>query len=118
MEQKSQKTEKMAATGPNHTELVKAIVYQFNKSGKCFVWGNNTGALKAGSGRLVRFGLVGSPDIIGFDRQGRFIAVECKTGTGRLTSYQKDWWDKAAEAGVNGIVARDIHHALDFLNSL
>jgi hypothetical protein len=61
---------------------------------------------------------VGSPDIIGFDHQGRFIAVECKTGSGRLTSYQKDWWDKAASCLVRGIVARDIHQALDFLDSL
>ena len=38
---------------------------------------NNSGALRNVTGRLVRFGLVGSADIIACHR-GRFVAVECK----------------------------------------
>lgn len=38
---------------------------------------NNSGALRDAEGRLVRFGLRGSADVIACYR-GRFVAVECK----------------------------------------
>ena len=38
---------------------------------------NNSGALRDAHGRLVRFGMKGSADILAC-YQGRFVAVECK----------------------------------------
>lgn len=52
-------------------------------------WRNNCGVAEQG-GRTIRFG-VGSPggaDLIGLYR-GRFLAIEVKTPTGRLSDEQK-----------------------------
>lgn len=44
-----------------------------------YVWRNNSGALQDRFGRLVRFGKVGSSDILGVDGgSGKFIAIEVK----------------------------------------
>lgn len=50
-----------------------------------FAWRNNTGAYKVGS-RFIRFGLVGSSDILGILPDGRFLAVECKREKGGVLS--------------------------------
>ena len=44
---------------------------------RALVMRNNSGALRDAQGRLVRFGMKGSADIIAC-YQGRFVAVECK----------------------------------------
>ncbi len=44
-----------------------------------FVWRNNSGALRNDKKRLVRFGKVGSADILGIQKgTGKFIAIEVK----------------------------------------
>lgn len=68
----------------------------------CFVWRNNTGAIKPpGSNRPIRFGKVGSPDIIGMTPSGRFIGVECKSGKNGLSEPQEAFRDLILEH--NGI---------------
>ena len=39
----------------------------------------------------MRFGLKGSPDIIGILSSGRFLGVECKSPKGRQTPDQVDF---------------------------
>lgn len=56
-------------------------------------WRNNTGALKDQRGRLVRYGLKGSADIIGILPDGRFLSVECKRPGGRIRPEQKDFME-------------------------
>ena len=50
--------------------------------GNVTLWRNHTGALKAGNGRMVKFGLCpGSADLIGIMQDagaGRFVAIEIK----------------------------------------
>lgn len=49
----------------------------------CYVWRNNTGGFRPeGSKRVIRYGALGSPDIIGLTPNGRFIGIECKSPTG------------------------------------
>ena len=75
------------------------------------VWRNNTGALYETypsevkglfrRGRLVRFGLEGSPDVIGFCRIcGRFTGVETKAEKGKARDAQLAWASQAKPAGV------------------
>ena len=49
-----------------------------------FVWRNNSGMRNK-----IRFGIKGSPDIIGITPKGRFIGVEVKSPTGKQSEDQK-----------------------------
>lgn len=77
------------------TELVRSIsdYLELNKrrKGYCF-WRNNSGAAVLQSGAFVRFGTPGSPDII-VVKDGFFIGLEIKAGSGRLSPAQKDFRD-------------------------
>jgi hypothetical protein len=81
---------------------------------------NNVGAIKDRNNRLVRYGLVtGSGDLIGWQsvviteamvgqRFARFLSVEVKTPTGRLSPEQETWRQAVLKAGGIAIVARSV----------
>jgi len=88
---------------------------------------NNVGVLRDERGQHVAYGLCpGSADLIGFvpvtitpEMVGRrvavFLAVECKTDTGRLSTTQRVWLASASAAGAVVCVARsesDVETAL------
>jgi hypothetical protein len=53
------------------------------------VWRNETGmALNPRTDEPFRYGFVGSPDIIGFLENGKFIGIECKTGESSQSKEQ------------------------------
>ena len=82
----------------------------------CLVWRNNTGALpdRTGSGRIVKFGLCrGGSDIVGITPDGRFLAVECKTATGRATPDQIRFIDAVNWHGGRAGIARSAQEAVD-----
>jgi hypothetical protein len=72
------------------------------------VWRNNTGVLLDSNRRPVRFGLcVGSSDLIGLTRDGRFLAIECKRGRGGVvTPEQTQFLDTIRAMGGVAILAR------------
>jgi len=72
------------------------------------VWRQNTGAYKEPkTGRLIRYGLcVGSSDIIGIAPDGVFVAVECKTKTGRATDKQLRFIENVNRQGGRAGIAR------------
>ena len=80
-------------------------------------WRNNSGAVKyknqSGASRFLRYGKVGSADIIGWMPDGRFLGVECKTPTGRLSEAQKVWLAELKKAGGVAIVARSVGDLVD-----
>jgi hypothetical protein len=89
-------------------DLVKAIEQYLTMLG-WFVWRNNTGAAKMPSGRLVRFGVPGAADVIGCKPpDGRMVAVEGKTGTGRMSKAQRAWRDRFVAAGGLFVECRDV----------
>jgi hypothetical protein len=81
---------------------------------------NNCGAIKDRNNRLVRYGLVvGSGDLIGWQsvviteamvgqRFARFLSVEVKTPTGRLSPEQETWRQAVLKAGGIAVVARSV----------
>lgn len=84
----------------------------------CLAWRNNTGVLKDARGRPIKFGLcVGSSDIIGMTPDGQFLAVECKTATGRVSPAQRNFIEQVRRQGGRAGVARSgqeaVHIALD-----
>ena len=70
-------------------------------------WRNNSGAIKL-ENRFIRFGAVGSSDILGILNDGRFLAIEVKSAKGKLTESQKNFLANVNDAGGLGIVARSI----------
>lgn len=76
---------------------------------------NNSGAYKCPkSGRLVRYG-VGSPggsDLIGWSKDGRFLAVEVKTAKGRATKEQLAFIAAVRASGGYAGIARSVEDAI------
>jgi hypothetical protein len=76
----------------HHNQLVNRILILLhsNKLGK--YWSNATGAVKTSNGHFQRYGLIGSPDIIGISNTGKFVGIEIKTGANsRQSKHQKNF---------------------------
>jgi hypothetical protein len=69
-------------------------------------WRNNTGAVQVRPGQFMRFGKVGSSDILGCLPEGRFLAVEVKAPDGRLSPEQREFLDKIRGLGGIAVVVR------------
>jgi hypothetical protein len=69
-------------------------------------WRNSTGAVRIAPGRFMRFGKVGSSDILGILPGGRLLCVECKAPDGRLSPEQKQFLADVRELGALAVVAR------------
>jgi len=103
------------------TALVRQILEYLSYRG---VWAYrvNTGGLLDKSGRLVRFGTPGHPDIVARLKpsspekgSGRVLWIEAKSAKGRLSPAQKDWQAKAEKYGDVYIVARKIEDVTEYL---
>lgn len=80
------------------------------------VWRNNTGVADAfGGGGAVRYGLgVGSADLVGMVLPfGRFLALEVKTKSGRVSADQLRWIETVRRFGGVACVVRCIEDARD-----
>lgn len=68
----------------------------------------NTGAAMV-KGRLVRFGVPGTPDICGMlAPDGRFIGIECKSATGRQRTAQQTFERVTRAMGGIYVLARSV----------
>lgn len=98
---------------------------------ECTVFRNETGNFWTGKvihrdgdtvtlsgARMIPCGLcVGSSDLIGWTADGRFLAVEIKTKTGKPTKEQLNFIAQVNKAGGVGFVARSADEALEMLNN-
>ena len=94
--------EKPAGSIKAHEDLVKKILLwcAYERPG-WILWKNNTGKGITFHGSIVKFGLKGSPDIIGFTEHGTFVGIEVKTGNAVQNKFQKAFQKKLEEC--NGI---------------
>lgn len=81
------------------------------------VWRNNTGKLQDRTGRVVSFGLLGSPDIIGCYR-GRFIGIEVKSSIGKQRTAQINFQRAFERSGGVYVIARSPADALAAIEAL
>ena len=95
---------------PKESEVVKACLdWLFYK--KIFAYRNNTGAFKTtyknkrgvSKSSFVRYGAVGSPDIIAIHK-GLFIGIECKVPGKKQSEDQIKFEAKVKKAGGNYMV--------------
>jgi len=75
-------------------------------------WRNNSGATKIGQ-RFVRFGAVGSGDIlIVAYPSGRLVSAEAKAGRNKATAHQLAWIEQVRSAGGVAGVFRTVEELL------
>ena len=87
------------------SKILRETLLALSRAG-ALVQRNNSGLLIGADGRRVRVGVKGAADIlacmpVGWGvRVGVFIAVECKSATGRLSKAQKNYRTAALKAGA------------------
>jgi hypothetical protein len=75
---------------------------------------NTTGKTKTTTGGWIKFGLKGSADILGIrSPDGKAIAIEVKTGKGRLSPQQKIFKSIFEKYGGIYCEARSVDDALN-----
>lgn len=91
-----------------HTDLVHSCLLALSPHG--LFWSNDTpGLVYDRNGNPFKAGLTGSSDIIGcLVPSGRFVAVECKTGAGKLSTPQRRFRDAVHRAGGIFLEARSV----------
>ena len=84
-------------------EVMRAL-----KSHPCVAWihRQNTGSLRVGK-RFIRFGWPGCSDILGQLRDGRFLACEVKSPTGKPTPEQSAFISQINSNGGLAFIARN-----------
>ena len=98
--------------GAEHMRLKNLILMELSKHG-AMVWNNPTGVFYTRTGQPVKVGTPGAADIIGVTANGQALAVEVKTGTGRLSPDQKKWRDIFCAHGGLHIEARGLDDVRD-----
>jgi hypothetical protein len=93
-------------SGPE-SEVLRACLDYLAARG-IFAWRNNTGAVRVEGNRFIRFGVKGSPDILGVMPDGRILCIECKSAKGRLTPEQREFGAAVLRRGGVYVVARGI----------
>jgi hypothetical protein len=104
----------MAAENP----IQQAILAAIGTRPDLRAWRNNSGALKDVNGRLVRFGLTGSADILGIMVGGRFLAIEVKAPGEDLSPQQRKFRETILMFGGLHVVARSVEDAIKALPPL
>jgi hypothetical protein len=114
----------------NETAVLRRIRAAIAVDGRGLVWRNNVGALRDENGRVIRYGLaIGSADLISCQHAwlhcpacstalppiGRFVAVEVKSQTGRMSTEQTSW--QGAVRGAGGVtgIARTEEEAMEIV---
>ena len=74
-------------------------------------WRNNSGAMKVGA-RFIRYGLPGSPDVIGIVN-GQFVGIEVKREDGKQSEHQQEFERLATKYGGHYAVVRSAREAIE-----
>ena len=98
-------------------EILHAVLRALGSRPDCRVWRNSVGvAVEPSSGRVVRFGVRGSSDVLGIlSGSGRLVSIEVKAPSGRVSQEQQTWLDMVARFGGLSVVARS---AADAVNAI
>ena len=99
-----------------HQDLVKQILLYLSSVDKCRAWENVTGTgYTMDLSRIISFGLKGSADILGC-WDGKFIAIEVKTGNAVQTKQQRMFEQMINHCGGLYLVARCLEDVKEKIN--
>jgi hypothetical protein len=93
-------------SGDRESTVLRECLHYLHNQG-IFAWRNNTGTVWMG-GQPVSFGYPGSSDIVGILPGGKFLAVECKSATGKQSDKQKAFQEKVTAAGGLYLLVRSV----------
>lgn len=96
--------------------LVAAVIKLLRMHG-CYVWRQHQGLMRV-DGRMIRFGSIGLPDVIGVTKNGRMIAVECKTARGVVTGNQRKTMRELAKREALVYIIRSDRHGRCEMDSI
>lgn len=97
------------------TDLQRSII-EYLTTKRIFWYRNNTGAVRmgeGGSGRFLRFGSIGSPDIVAV-HEGLYIGIEVKGSDGKQSYEQKGFQEKLEIAGGIYILAYSMEDVINY----
>lgn len=110
---------KLKHTEPTEAQVLYAVMAclaRLQAMGKVSkYWRNNSGAYAVGEGkarRFIKFGEKGSPDVIGYLPDGRFMGLEVKKPSGRVTPEQEEFIALAVNSGALCGVVRSVDDVL------
>ena len=84
-----------------------------------FHWRQNQAAIPLAGGGYRRFsGMKGVSDILGILDDGRFLALEVKSSTGKVSEPQRVFLEAVSERGGVALVIRDVSELEAALSSL
>lgn len=92
-------------------DLTRNVIATVNASGLAEVWRCHSGMVRVRRGWL-HLSPEGTPDIVGFLRDGRFIGLECKLPGERPTEVQRQAIERIVEAGGVASVVRSVDDAM------
>lgn len=102
----------------SESQIMKDIQVQLSAYG-CRLFRNNVGLFDTLDGRKIRTGLcVGSSDLIGWTKCGRFLAIEVKTSHGKPTQQQLDFIQAVNWSGGVGFIARSAEEAISYIKQI
>ena len=98
----------------SESDVKHAIRVALGKLGWVSIYNNPVGVGFTKDGDRITYGLsVGSPDLVGFIRgSGKFLGIEVKTKSGRVSDDQRKWIDYATASGCVVGVARSAEDAI------
>ncbi len=105
-----------ALPGESEAEILRAIMKLLKHHPKVArVWRQNSGTFQQGD-RYIRANTArGMSDIMGILKDGRTLAIEVKTLTGRVEDHQWEFLDSISKAGGVAFVARSVEYVRDKL---
>jgi hypothetical protein len=102
---------------PSEAEIQRAIL-QWLRIKRIFHWRQNTlGVFDQKTQRYRPSAMRGVSDILGILPGGKFLAIEVKSRTGKLSEYQEDFLDGIKSNGGLAICARSIGDVEQALSS-
>jgi hypothetical protein len=109
---------KRAARGETEREIKHAIRVALGRLPDVALWNNAVAVVTLDSGRTMPVGLgKGSSDLIGIGPGGRFLALEVKTATGRVTADQRRFIELVRKLGGISAAVRSPAEALAVIES-
>lgn len=91
--------------------MVKSCLEYLEHKG-IFAWRNNSGGFKKGK-HFIRFGAVGSPDILGIMPNGQALCIECKVGKNVTSEAQMNWLSVAKKQGALVLIVYTIDELIN-----
>jgi len=85
---------------------IKAACLRYLEKRGFMAWNNPSGAVRIAQDRWLHFGKKGSADILGCLSGGRFLAVEVKAPSGRLSQEQQVFLEAIRSLGGLALVVR------------